>query len=1026
MDVRRDGAPLPPLRTRKGLWLLALLALRAERQVERTWLAGTLWPESTESDAYANLRRSLYDLRRALGPQAYRLHSVDPHTLSLDLTGACVDVVAFDRAVERGDPASLEQAVGLYRGPLLEGCLEEWALPERQAREQAVLRAREQLAEHVLSKGETAATIAHLRAVMGIDPLRQSALRRLMDALAAEGDYAGAVLAYREFRLRLHRELHTEPDAETTTLFEQLRARARGQGTAPVRAPASPPNVPPLRRLPHPMSGLVGRAQEIEEVTACLGSARLLTLTGAGGVGKTRLAIAVAQAASEAYPNGVCFVDLAPLSDPGLVAPSVASALEVREEPGRPLIETLRDFLRSKALLLILDNCEHLLDACAALVAQLLEGCPHQRILATSRQSLGITGELAWRVPSLPVPPPQALPTSQREPETLLGEYASVQLFVERAQSVSPPFRLIRDNSRAVAQICRRLDGIPLALELAAARVKALSVEQIAARLDDRFRLLTGGSRTALPRQQTLRALIDWSYDLLTPEEQVLLRRLSVFAGGWTLEAAEAVCSADALDLLTSLVDKSLAVYEEQAGEARYRLLETVREYARDRLLESGEMEEVRERHFAFFLRMAEEIEPKLTGLEQAAWLDRLEGEHDNLRAASGWALSAAEGAQAGLRLAGALWRFWEIRGHIDEGRGRLKNALDRPDAREPTQARAKALCGIVILAQQQSKGGLTFERGWLDESLQIYRALGDKRGISMALGTLAVMTGYQGDRATAIPLQEESLRYAREVGDKHEIAFGLLSLGNMVREEGDYEYERACYEESLPLFEEIGNRWGIGWSLWNLGSVTGRLGDYAGARASFEKSLAIFQELGSRWGIALNLESLGKFALDQSDWKAARAYYEECLEVAQEMRDRYFYTGILLQLGYTAIQQGDYEGAHVFLAQSLALRRDLGDRPDLGAALDFFAILATVQGQRERAARIWGAADTLRAGPHPMQVREVYRYETILQSEYDRLLSEARAALGEEAFNRAWAEGQAMTLEQVIAYCTGTAEPSV
>src|SRR5579884_1061615 len=455
--------------------------------------------------------------------------------------------------------------------------------------------------------------------------------------------------------------------------------------------PDLPADFPPLRslspettNLPVQLTSFIGREKEMEEIKRLLSRTRLLTLTGSGGCGKTRLAAQVGADLLADFADGVWLVELAAIADPALVPQTVASTLGIREEPGQRLLETLQQHLKPKSLLLLLDNCEHLSAACAQLAETLLQACPNLRILASSREALGIAGELAYRVPSLSLPELPRLPSAEAALVPALARCEATRLFVERAALSYPGFALTEQNAPAVAQVCVRLDGIPLAIELAAARIKVLSADQIAARLDDRFRLLTGGSRTALPRQQTLRALIDWSYDLLSEAERTLLRRLSVFAGGWTLEAAEAVCSADALHLLTSLVDKSLAVYEEQAGEARYRLLETVREYARDRLLESGEMEEVRERHFAFFLRMAEEIEPKLTGLEQAAWLDRLEGEYDNLRAASGWALSAAEGAQAGLRLAGALWRFWEIRGHIDEGRGRLKNALDRPDAREP------------------------------------------------------------------------------------------------------------------------------------------------------------------------------------------------------------------------------------------------------------------------------------------------------------------------------------------------------
>src|SRR5713226_5481995 len=370
-------------------------------------------------------------------------------------------------------------------------------------------------------------------------------------------------------------------------------------------------------------------------VKQLLSSTALLTLTGSGGCGKTRLALQVAADLLEEYADGVWLVELAPLADPALVPQTVASALGVRDAPGRPLTATLTDYLRSKSLLLVLDNCEHLLEAGAQLADALLRSCPRLRLLASSREGLGIGGEQTYRVPSLSLPDARHLPPLER-----LRDFEAVQLFADRARLSQATFAVTQANALSVAQVCQRLDGIPLAIELAAARVKALSVEKLNERLDDMFRLLTGGSRTALPRQQTLRALIDWSYDLLSPSEGALLRRLSVFAGGWTLEAAEAVCAGEGveewevLDLLTSLVEKSLVLYEERGGEGRYRLLETVRQYARDRLLEAGEAEAVRGRHLGFVLRLAEEAEPKLSGPEQVVWLDRLEAEHDNLRAA--------------------------------------------------------------------------------------------------------------------------------------------------------------------------------------------------------------------------------------------------------------------------------------------------------------------------------------------------------------------------------------------------------
>src|SRR5579884_1453224 len=511
--------------------------------------------------------------------------------------------------------------------------------------------------------------------------------------------------------------------------------------------PDLPADFPPLRslspettNLPVQLTSFIGREKEMEEIKRLLSRTRLLTLTGSGGCGKTRLAAQVGADLLADFADGVWLVELAAIADPALVPQTVASTLGIREEPGQRLLETLQQHLKPKSLLLLLDNCEHLSAACAQLAETLLQACPNLRILASSREALGIAGELAYRVPSLSLPELPRLPSAEAALVPALARCEATRLFVERAALSYPGFALTEQNAPAVAQVCVRLDGIPLAIELAAARIKVLSADQIAARLDDRFRLLTGGSRTALPRQQTLRALIDWSYDLLSEAERTLLRRLSVFLGGWTLEAAEAVC-ADAshappraaamgagehaaapleagsrenaggpvaaeavLDLLSRLVDKSLVLVEESAeAEARYRLLETVRQYSRDRLMESEEARDLRCRHRDWFLTLAEGAERRLRGPDQVAWLNRLAQEHDNLRMALEWCRAEEDaGAEAGLRLAGALWRFWRVRGYLSEGRERLEAALAQASASERTAQRAKALYGLAALAWGQ------------------------------------------------------------------------------------------------------------------------------------------------------------------------------------------------------------------------------------------------------------------------------------------------------------------------------------
>jgi predicted ATPase len=525
-----------------------------------------------------------------------------------------------------------------------------------------------------------------------------------------------------------------------------LKDLARPEHVFQLLVPDLPSEFPPLRaletwpnNLPAQLTSFVGRAQECAAVAELLASQRLVTLTGPGGTGKTRLALHVAADRLEQFSNGVWLVELAPLADPLLVPLAVASVLGLREEAGRPLLTVLTDYLRTRTLLLLLDNCEHLLDACAQLAETLLRSCPQLRILASSREALGVAGEAPFRVPPLRTPDPRQLPELEA-----FAQYEAVRLFTERATSVLSSFRVTSENMAALAHVCSRLDGIPLALELAAARVNVLRVEQIAARLNDRVRLLTGASRSAVPRQQTLRALIDWSYDLLSAPEQQVLRHLAVFAGGWTLGAAETVCAGEGLeqervlDVLSRLVDKSLVQAERVLGqEARYGLLETIRQYAVERLAASGAADTIRRRHAAHYLALAEEARRWIGRREQGVWLDRLDLEHDNLRAALGWALGggAAEvGARIALALAGHDWSsFWRLRGHGSEALRWLERVAEQPNQLTPSQ---QAWALLLVDFFREGLNGISWDQLFAvsDQALALFREGGDRAGIAWAI----------------------------------------------------------------------------------------------------------------------------------------------------------------------------------------------------------------------------------------------------------------------------------------------------
>jgi predicted ATPase len=660
--------------------------------------------------------------------------------------------------------------------------------------------------------------------------------------------------------------------------------------------------------------------------TDSLPHSRLVTVTGPGGTGKTRLSLQVAGELLADERDGVWLVELAGLSDAARVPQTVAAALGVREAiaaellgermpaerlgtrpEARSLMQSLVEYLQAREILLILDNCEHLIAACAELADALLRACPGVRILATSRERLNVAGETTYRLPSLSLPeePHEESmvngrwlmadgPSGPHQPSTInhqplaLMQSEAVRLFVDRAVAALPTFALSEQNAPAVAQVCSRLDGIPLAIELAAARVRALPVEKINERLDDRFRLLTGGSRTASPRQQTLRALIDWSYDLLTEQEQALLCRLSVFSGGWTLEAAEAVCGepegrrqkaegspdgqpllpsafcllpANVLDLLASLVEKSLVQYEEEGGVGRYRLLETVRQYGWERLRETGETAILRERHGEWCVALAEAAEPAMRGPELIPWLERLDAEHDNLRAALEWSMECAP--QIGQKLAGTLWVFWMIRGHMSEGRESLERVLECAAADGPTPARARALAGVSALACFQ--GDAPGAERLCEECLEVAGAVGSKENTAMALMLLTYQHVFdRWDAARSMEVAAEGVAVAREQGEPWLIAICLHSMGLAALWQGDLDRAEAILEESLAIFREIESRWLIGFPLVHLGFLAASCGEWARATAYCRESLARQSRLGDRWGMALSLKVLAEVAVGQ------------------------------------------------------------------------------------------------------------------------------------------------------------------
>jgi predicted ATPase/DNA-binding CsgD family transcriptional regulator len=621
--------------------------------------------------------------------------------------------------------------------------------------------------------------------------------------------------------------------------------------------------------LPAPLTSFVGRAREIGDVRGLLAGTRLLTLTGAGGCGKSRLALEVARTRLADTPDGVWIVELAALSDPGLVPHAAAAALRVAERARRPVTETLADALRDRTLLLVLDNCEHLLNACAGLAGTLLRECPGLQILATSREPLGVPGETIWRVPSLAVPDPLHLPAHEA-----LTRFEAARLFAERAAAVRPEFRITGDNARAVAQICHRLDGIPLAIELAAARVRALSVEQIAARLDDRFRLLTGGSRTALPRHRTLRAAMDWSYDLLTERERALLARLSVFAGGWTLEAAETVSAGDGIhapeivDLLQSLVDKSLVLGEIEGDEARYGLLETVRRYAEERLDDAGLSATVKRRHRDWYLALAEQGSVELDGPRQKAWLDRMDREYGNLRGALEWSRGTVAEVEPGLWLAVHLQRFWEMRAYYAEARAWLESMIAAGSTAKPG-LRARALNTAGILAYRQ--GDYQHTAALCSSALALAEQYDDAYAAAQALHSLAHVRQSKGEYDQATDMMARSVQLYEQVNYRRGEANSVDCLGEIARSRGDYERAEMLTQRAMKLYEDVGEARGRSHLLHNLAYIRLHQGRTAEAWDLFRESLVCARDLKSPRDVIMAIAGLAAASKDTPPERVAR-----------------------------------------------------------------------------------------------------------------------------------------------------------
>ena len=987
---------------RRGGRLLKCLLGSPGWRLHREQAIEVLWPDLDPPAGRRALSAALHPLLSALAPEDGEGGTAD--------AVSWIDADAFARAASGAlaghDLDACRAALALYTGEYLpDDRGERWADGPRRRlaglHHRLLLRA----SDHSAARGESVVAEEYLLALLAADPAHEEAAARLMALLAGQGRRSEALRTYDALAAALAEDLDVVPGAGV----EALRARlvAEDATTPPAARPpvVSPPDRP--TNLPAALTGFVGRAWEQGEVARLLlgtpeAPCRLLTLTGVGGVGKSRLALEVGSRLMDTYPDGVWLVELASTAavvgeDVTPVARVVAAGLGVREEAGRPVPDTLAVFLHPRRVLLLLDNCEHLAGASAALAATLLRRCAGLTILATSRVVLGAPGEIVWAVPPLAVPPDGTRDFAE------LARSEAVRLFSARARSARSGFVLGAHNAADVARICRRLGGIPLALELAAARLGAMGIEEVAAQLDDSFRLLTGGGAALPPRQRTLRLSLLWSDSLLGEPERAVLRHLAVFAGGWSLVAADAVCAGDGpgdnavAERLAQLVRHSLVLLDGERSPARYRLLEPVRQYAADRLAEEGEEGATRDRHLAWCVDLAEEARPELTGARQAEWLVRLETEHDNLRAALAWGVRGGGDRAAGLQLAGALWRFWYQHGHFGEGRGWLDDALSGgPGA--ATDLRVRALSGAGNLAGRQGDYGRAI--ALYEECLAIRRATGDTPGIAASLTNLGVAAHQQGEYGRAVAYHEEALALLRPLGDAHGIATVIDNLGNAVAGTGDHARALILHGEGLTLRRAVGDAVGIASSLHNVAETLSQLGDHGRARALYEEALAMQRDLGDTYGIAYALVNLGEVARHQGDRGRALAGYEEGLALLRELGDQRGIAAALSGLGDMASLDGDTGRATALYREALELGRDSGAADLLAEGLEHLCWVAAARGQWPRAARLGGAGEAARA-------------RCGMPTSPD--LGAMRAALDADGL-ALWQEGQGMQLAEAVA----------
>ena len=989
--------------------LLAYLAVNVEgknsQKHTREYLSAMLWPDYDQAKAYTNLRHTVWEIQRLFGPG--RLNT-SRDTISLNTqTDIWVDVRQFEalslQSSAQSDSLSrislLTEAVNLYRNHFLTGfslregtTFNEWAFVKSKDIQNKLFDVLTTLCKDYCAVGQTNRAIPFAQQLIAIDPLNESSHRRLMEIYLQTDQHNAALKQYQTLERTLRKEFNLDPQSETHQLYKKILKRDLKH----LQVEKQPEIITPKHNLPAQLSTFIGRENETVEITHLLATNRLVTLAGVGGIGKTRLALQVGQTLLKNYPDGVWFIALDSLSDPALVPQTVAAVLEIREESDRSMIDALTNRLRDKTILLILDNCEHLLTACTQLIKTLLQNCSSLKILATSREILNLDGEATFYLPSLSTPEKDDLLLEK------LSEYASIRLFAERAALALPSFALTRENAKTIVDICRRVDGIPLAIELAAASVNVLQVEEILEQLQAPSRLPANGSRVILPRHQTLQLSMDWSWGLLDESEQIFLRQLSVFTGGWTLESALAVCDGNVLGLTSSLATKSLLVLGQDAGHmTRYRLHEIVRQYVRQKLAQSGEEENIHTRHLKCFLSLSEQATLGWQGPSQLGWYGRLMEERDNFRAALERAGKTRD-VESGLYLSGRLKYLW-MNLDMQEGIRWLDYFLQDTRSNSYGLARAQALLTQGELLNNLNRLSEAYKV--LQESMNLFRACGDLFGEIDSLHLLAHELFVLGDRQRSMEFAHQALERSRSQGDLFREGRSLYRLG---RYEPDPTRSFIYLEQAILISRQAKDWHGLSACLGTAGERAMLDGKIQLAENYIKEAVLLCRQLKNKLGLCTHLQNYGRITFAQGEVEQACAHLHESIEICRETGNRMGYLWSRSHLGYFTLWQGKVAEAHDIFSETIQEFRN--DQSEIGIIFNVegMAGLYMTVGKAEQAARLIGWANRTREKINNTR-------PPIEQAEIDKIIAACTTKMAQTPFSAPYERGQKMSLDEAV-----------